>query len=346
MEPSKVNIFPLHKLRGSAYPLLNLLLFKLSWLLLVLGQQAGLPWALALQGLSLALHPALRAALLPALAVALAGLAIDKLCQVTGLFIFPQDRFPGWLVILWLTFAFALPQGLGFLRKLRLPVLAGVGLLLGPLSYGIGQRLGAVEFGLPLLQAVTILGAIWALVLPLALHADRLYLKPAAAMLVLLLPGLAASPDAVAGESLQQKATHLVGEASLSWFFRPIYDARLYAHTKDFRYPPDGDFTFMLEYKLDLKQQQIVKETLRQWEQQQVAVQPEWVQQLQRLIPDVRAGDRLSLQVDADQGARLLHNDQMLGQIDDTAFVEAFTGIWLADTTTRPDLRQQLLGLP
>lgn len=345
MEPTDVTKFPLHKLRGNAYLLLNLLLFKLSWLLLVLGQQAGLPWALALQGLSLALHPALRAALLPALTVALVGLAIDKLCQVTGLFVFPQDRFPAWLVVLWFAFAFALPQGLGFLRKLRLPLLAGVGLLLGPLSYGIGQRLGAVEFGLPLLPALAILGGIWAMFLPLALHAGKLHLKPAAALLVLLVPGLT-GPDAVAAEPATPHTRHLIGEASLAWFFRPIYEARLYADAHDFRYPANGGFTFVLEYKLDLKQQQIVKETLRQWEKQQVAVQAAWVEQLQRLIPDVRAGDRLSLQVDAGQGARLLHNDDTIGHINDTDFVNAFAGIWLAETTTRPDLRQQLLGLP
>lgn len=335
-----------HKLRGSAYPLLNLLLFKLSWLLLVVGQEAGLPWALALQGVSLALHPTLRTALQPALALALAGIAIDMLCQISGLFVFPQDRFPAWLAVLWLAFAFALPQGLGFLRKLSLGLLAVAGLLLGPFSYGIGYRLGAVEFGLPLLPALAVLALIWALLLPCAVHVGRLRARPAVLLLVLLMPGLQPGSHAVAGEISTRDTQHLIGGASLSWLFRPIYEAWLYADSKDFRFPSEQGFTFMLEYKVNLKQQQIVKETLRQWDKQQVDVQPGWLEQLQRLIPDVRAGDQLTLQVGTDHAARLLYNNIMVGHIDDPAFVRAFAGIWLAETTTRPDLRQQLLGLP
>jgi hypothetical protein len=346
MEPGNVNKFPFQTLRGKAYPLLNLLLFKLSWLLLVLGQQSGLPWALALQALSLALHPALRSALLPALGVALAGIAIDVLCQLSGLFVFPQDRFPLWLAVLWFAFAFALPQGLGFLRKLHLPVLAGVGLVLGPLSYGIGYRMGAVEFGLPLLPTLALLALIWCIFLPCAAHAPRLRLQPSALLLVMFVGSLPSSPQAIAGETTPQLSQHLIGQASLSWFFRPIYEAWLYADTEDFVYPPSSAYTFMLEYKLPLKQQQIVKETLRQWEKQQVEVQPAWVELLDTLIPDVRSGDRLALQVDAEQRAQLLYNERSVGQIDDPDFVRAFAGIWLAETTTRPDLRQQLLGLP
>ncbi len=340
-----MNLQVLHKLRGAAYPLVNLLLFKLSWLLLVLGQQAGLPWALALQALSLALHPALRAALLPALAVALGGITVDVLCQQAGLFIFPQGRFPLWLALLWLAFAFALPQGLGFLRKLPLPLLAAVGLVLGPLSYGIGARLGAVSFGPPLLTALVILALLWALLLPLALHATQWRLKPATALPLLLLPALLQPADATAEDAAGQQR-QLIGQASFSWLFRPIYDAYLYAESSEFHDPAQAPFTFTLVYRLDLKREQIVQETLRQWDKQGVAVQPAWEQQLQRLIPDIRAGDSLALQVDATRRARLLHNAEPAGSIDDPEFVNAFAGIWLAETTTRPDLRRKLLGLP
>ncbi|MGA0804921.1 MAG: DUF2878 family protein [Pseudohongiellaceae bacterium] len=333
-------------LRSSAYPLVNLLLFKLSWLLLVVGQQAGVPWALALQGVSLALHPALRAACPPALGVAAAGIGIDALCQWTGLFVFPQERFPAWLVVLWLSFAFALPQGLGFLRRFRLPVLALAGAVLGPLSYGIGERLDAVAFGLPQLPALAVLAAIWALFLPLALRAEAWRLKPLAAVVVLSLPGLLPAADARAEDAAAARQQRLLGTASLSWFFRPIYDAELYVDNPEFSFPSPQDFTFLLEYRLNLKQEQIVKETLRQWQRQGVAVEQHWVDRLHALIPDVRAGDRLILQVEDGSRARLLHNDEAVGSVDDVAFINAFAGIWLAENTTRPDLRNQLLGLP
>jgi hypothetical protein len=338
-------IVPFHKLRGSAYPLLNLLLFKLSWLLLVVGQQAGLLWALALQAVSLCLHPSLRTALRPTLLVGLSGIGIDMLCYRSGLFVFPQQQFPAWLLVLWLTFAFALPQGLGFLRRLPLPAVAGIGLLLGPLSYGIGERLGAVQFGLSLFATLMILGAIWAVFLPLALQAPQWRLRPAA-FCMLLIPGLLSSPDAMAAPAASDTPQYLIGKASLSWFFRPIYEASLYAETPQFHFPSDTAFTLALDYRLDLRREQIVKETLRQWDRQRLRIDPRWESLLGTLVPDIRAGDRLALQVDANLRAQLLHNGSILGPIEDPDFVTAFAGIWLAESTTRPELRQQLLGLP
>jgi len=341
----------LHKLRGTAYPVTNLLLFKLSWLLLVVGQESGVLWALGLQTVSLALHPDLRAALLPALAVALAGIGIDLLCQLGGLFAFPYPGFPPWLALLWVTFAFALPQGLGFLRKLPLPALVLVGMLLGPFSYGIGQHLGAVSFGLPLVPALLVLGAVWAVFLPLALNAARLRPQAVVVLLALTLPVMLPVPDVAAQEAGPAQAgpgsaQTLVGQARVTWFFRSIYEAFLYAESDSFIFPSQAPFIFRLEYRLDLKREQIVQETMRQWEKQQIRISPAWEQTLQQLIPDIRAGDSLALQVEHGQSAHLLHNDQLVGSIDDPEFVTAFAGIWLAETTTRPDLRTQLLGLP
>jgi hypothetical protein len=340
----------LRQLRGAAYPWVNLLLFKLSWLLLVLGQERGLPWALVLQGLSLALHPSLRGALLPGTLVAVAGICLDSALQLAGLLRFPSPGLPAWLLALWFAFAFALPQGLGFLRRLALPLQALTGFVLGPLSYGIGERLGAVDAGLPLATAALLLGLGWMLFLPLALRAGHLRIPPTASVVALLvcllLPGPVPTATATETTATAADAQQLVGKASLRWFLRPIYDAYLYAGPAGFDFLARKPFTFALEYRLDLSATQIVRETLRQWQKQQVTIAPHWEATLQGLIPDVRSGDRLALQVDADQHARLLHNDIVQGRIDDPSFVQAFAGIWLAEDTTRPDLRQQLLGLP
>lgn len=336
----------LQRLRGPAYPLLNLLLFKLSWLLLVVGQERGLPWALALQGLSLALHPALRAALLPWLAVAGSGITLDFLLLQAGVFVFPHG-FPAWLVLLWLAFALALPQGLGFLRHLALPWQLLTGALLGPFSYALGQRLAAVDFGLDWLPTLALLAGLWALFLPLALRAAQWRLPPAVLLVLLSLPGLLPAEARADTAAATGPATpQLIGQTRLNWLFKPIYEAYLYAPEQPFTFPDSGDFIFKLIYRLDLKRENIVRETLRQWEKQNVSPQPVWVQELERLIPDIRAGDSLALEVSDGRQARLLHNDTPVGSIDDAGFVQAFAGIWLAASTTRPDLRQQLLGLP
>ena len=70
-----------------------------------------------------------------------------------------------------------------------------------------------------------------------------------------------------------------------------------------------------------------------------------WLAQMQRLFPDVKAGDRLVGLHEPGQGARFWHNGQALGRVDDAAFARLFFGIWLAPTTSEPEMRLALLGL-
>jgi len=70
-----------------------------------------------------------------------------------------------------------------------------------------------------------------------------------------------------------------------------------------------------------------------------------WLAEMQRIFPDVKAGDRISGQHLPGQGARFWHNGRLLGQVDDPSFARLFFGIWLAPTTSEPGMRVALLGL-
>ena len=69
--PSKSAVLP--------YSLINLILFKLSWVALVAGQEAWLAVAALLQLGSLWLHPHIATAWRPALLIAATGMAVDQL---------------------------------------------------------------------------------------------------------------------------------------------------------------------------------------------------------------------------------------------------------------------------
>ena len=335
------------KLRNIPYWILNLVLFKGTWLLLVLGQNEALPYAIVLQGLSLWLRPARGGYFPQVMLVALFGILLDYMLSLTGVFVFPGNTFPAWLALLWLAFALALGEGFVFLHKLRLPFVAIFGLLFGPLGYWVGYRADAVDFSMPMTSTLLLLSILWALLLPGALLALRQPLSPKAATLVVLAvlmitPVVATAPAKAdtPGDELR-----LIGQAKISFFFRPVYEAYLFAQNRNADFPLEGPFKLSLHYRLDITSRQLLRETLRQWEAQRLQPAQEWLALLQHSLPDIKSGDSLALETSEGQPARLLFNDVPIATIDDPEFVIAFSGIWLAENSTRPDLRKQLLGL-
>ena len=117
--PSKSAVLP--------YSLINLILFKLSWVVLVAGQEAWLAVAALLQLGSLWLHPQIATAWRPALLIATTGMAVDQLLVLSGVFVFGSPMLPLWLIVLWLAFGLTLTLGLRFLQILPLWAQSGIG---------------------------------------------------------------------------------------------------------------------------------------------------------------------------------------------------------------------------
>jgi hypothetical protein len=69
-----------------------------------------------------------------------------------------------------------------------------------------------------------------------------------------------------------------------------------------------------------------------------------WLEEMRRVFPNVRKGDRLLGVHRPGQGAVFWFNGQPRGEIRDVEFTRLFFGIWLSSRTSEPALRQALLG--
>ncbi len=148
----------------------NALWFQCCWLSAVLGRSTLLPLLILLLALHFWLVADPKRELLRIAPIALLGIAVDASLSLADVYRFAGGVLvPLWLVCLWIGFATTLHRSLGFLsRHSALAWVAGAVVL--PFNYWAGQRLGAVEFGLPLLQTLGLLSVIWLVALPLMFH--------------------------------------------------------------------------------------------------------------------------------------------------------------------------------
>jgi hypothetical protein len=158
--------------------LLNLAAFQAAWLITVIGAARGLGWAGPVAvGAAVALH--LRLSTRPRLefgllAVALAmGAAVENGLQASGLTRYPGDPAwtPLWMLTLWPLLATTLNVSLSWF-KTHLALAALLGCVAGPLAYRAGAALGAIELPDPV-QAMSVLGLVWAVAFPILLVAAR-----------------------------------------------------------------------------------------------------------------------------------------------------------------------------
>lgn len=146
----------------------------------------------------------------------------------------------------------------------------------------------------------------------------------------------------------QLPGSRLQGEATLRYFGLRVYHARLWT-LPEFRtrQPTEQSLVLELEYLRQLKGSAIAERSLQ--EMQRAGPIPEaqarrWLAEMQKIFPDVKAGDRITGQHLPGQGARFWLNGRAVGQVDDADFGRLFFGIWLAPTTSEPDMRLALLG--
>lgn len=137
----------------------------------------------------------------------------------------------------------------------------------------------------------------------------------------------------------------LVGEARLKVLLWSVYDSRLYSETGSYS-PQQRPLRFEIKYLRTIRASDLVLQAELEWEQQGVDHPRRvlWLNTLRTLWPDVAQDDVLTLHLD-EQGRSIFYsNGELLGQIDDPQFGVHFLDIWLSPTTSRPDLREALLG--
>ena len=94
------------------------------------------------------------------LVVAAAGIGMDQMLALSGVFDFGSTLLPLWLWVLWCLYATTLFHSLRWLTRRPL-VAACVGAVAGPFSYYAGSLLGAAHFGYELSLVMVILAVLW-----------------------------------------------------------------------------------------------------------------------------------------------------------------------------------------
>jgi hypothetical protein len=70
-----------------------------------------------------------------------------------------------------------------------------------------------------------------------------------------------------------------------------------------------------------------------------------WEAEMDRVFPDIKAGDRLVGVSVPGKEARFYSQDRLIGTVADPEFARAFFSIWLDPATSEPKLRAQMLRL-
>jgi hypothetical protein len=138
------------------------------------------------------------------------------------------------------------------------------------------------------------------------------------------------------------------GAGRLRWFSLNVYDARLWV-APAFRATEFEQHSFALElhYLRAFTAADIARRSLQEMRRvTPIATEDaqDWQSMLQHLLPDVQPGDRILGLHTAGRGARFFVNGRAVGGIANPRFAAQFFGIWLAPSTSAPELRAALLA--
>jgi len=145
----------------------------------------------------------------------------------------------------------------------------------------------------------------------------------------------------------------LVGKGDLKFFFKHVYEARLFAPNGEWSgilvagEPVPQPFALELIYGMGLKGADIARRSIIEMEKQGVSGDEKlarWQQSMLDIFPNVKDGTRLIGVMLANGETTFFNGEQEIGTITDPEFGVAFFNIWLSDKTSEPALRQKLLG--
>ena len=140
----------------------------------------------------------------------------------------------------------------------------------------------------------------------------------------------------------------LIGKGRLTVFGFQVYDARLWAApgfggTSYSAQPLALELNYLRDFKaLDIAERSIKE--MRRSASISDAQESKWLADMQRVVPDVKKGDRILGIHKPGMGADFWVNGKPAGEIHDAEFARLFFGIWLSPKTSEPHIRTLLLG--
>jgi len=138
-----------------------------------------------------------------------------------------------------------------------------------------------------------------------------------------------------------------LGEGRLTVLLFDVYDATLYVHGD--KWSEDRLFALDLRYLRALNGKDIAARSVAEMKGQgfdDAAKLKRWGEEMARIFPDIKPGDRIVGVSLPGGGARFYNDKKLLGAVADPEFARAFFAIWLGDRTSEPGLRRKLLKLP
>ena len=141
--------------------------------------------------------------------------------------------------------------------------------------------------------------------------------------------------------------SRLVGKGRLTFWGFQVYDARLWG-LPDFKLDNLNAQPFALElaYLRSFGNQDVAERSITEMRRSadiSDAQAKTWINEMMRVLPDVKAGDRVMGIHRPGVGAQFLMNGRPSGEIRDAEFARLFFGIWLSPKTSQPRLREALL---
>ncbi len=158
-----------------------------------------------------------------------------------------------------------------------------------------------------------------------------------------LAPAMANTSELIA---LHVPNAQLVGEGRMKVLFWNVYDAKLYA--PEAHWSPEAPFALSLTYLRDIEGEEIARrsiEAMRQQGFQDEEILSRWYLTLRETFPDVSATSTIIGIQNAARGTIFYHNNELLGQMDEPLFTQAFFNIWFSENTSEPAMRSQLTGM-
>lgn len=159
-------------------------------------------------------------------------------------------------------------------------------------------------------------------------------------------PAQASTVEPTAAAALNGKQT--VGSSLFRFWGFEVYQATLHAGAGfDAERFEQQRFALELQYRRAFKGRDIAQRSIDEMQgiaplsTQQTA---DWLATMQRIFPDIQAGDRLLGVHVPGSGARFYFNGQLRATVDDPAFSARFFGIWLSPRTSAPQLRAALIA--
>ncbi|MGD2141738.1 MAG: chalcone isomerase family protein [Burkholderiales bacterium] len=165
-------------------------------------------------------------------------------------------------------------------------------------------------------------------------------------LLVVLMPlaslAVPPLPDSISGKMPDLRPA---GEGRLRWLGFHIYDAALWARAD--AVTVNSEFALDIRYARNIAAKRIISTSVKEMRRlgfDDPARLEKWAEQMARVFPDIRKGDRLTGVNLPGVGAEFYHNGQLTGMVPDGQFAIAFFSIWLDPRTREPELRESLIG--